>query len=224
MISQFHRVAVTQGMPRCSYQFGSDDTLSVSALELIGAQRSVFRRDYGFVVASNEMLTVLTKMLHTKSVLDAGSGSGWLSAALRVRGVDILACDRVDYRLDDERFLAKGLPLYPVYQLDHEGDAADLLPGKFDAVLLVWPNVWSDFAERVIDAMAEGQMLIFNGEERRGSCATSEFFESRDKMFDRLPVYDRMLNKYHVSFPLTYDKWWVGVKRKGRVALAGELQ
>ncbi|MDP1939114.1 MAG: hypothetical protein Q8K54_00475 [Gallionella sp.] len=62
-----------------------------------------------------------------------------------------------------------------MFRLDHHGDAVALLPGSFDMVLLVWPDLGTPFGEQVAHAMRSGQVMILEGEEKGGSAATVSF-------------------------------------------------
>lgn len=202
---------VRPGLPASFYPYSAAASLHVGLIEMAGLQRAAYNRDFGYCLPTDEVLTLLARMLKAKKTLDAGSGSGWLADALAERGVDVVACDRVDYRKESN----SGYPLRVVHRLDVLGDVLDFLPGSFDAVLLVWPNYKVEFAENVAKAMRSGQMLVFEGEESGGYTGSDEFFSYRDRMFDASPALTRMLNNYHVSFPMLHDRWWVGIKRDG---------
>jgi hypothetical protein len=73
-----------------------------------------------------------------------------------------------------------------VYRLDHHGEAVSLLPGNFDVLLLVWPNLGTPFGEQVAHAMRSGQIMILEGEEKGGNTATEEFFDVLSADFERL--------------------------------------
>lgn len=71
------------------------------------------------------------------AVLDAGSGSGYLSRELGRLGVKTFAVDGRDYR--EPRTAGTGYPIKAVHQLDVVGDATGFVASRFGAVLMVWP-------------------------------------------------------------------------------------
>ena len=105
-----------------------------------GAQfhlRRQFRQDYGYVLASAELMAVLADLLKPLSpVLDAGCGSGYLSQELTRLGVSTFAVDCRDYQVAGAA--RAGYPIKSVVQLDALGDAPSFVTDKFGAVLLAW--------------------------------------------------------------------------------------
>ena len=67
---------------------------------------------------------------------------------------------------DLRKVVDDGYPMRSVFRLDHHRDAVALLPGSFDMVLLVWPNIDTPFGEQVAHAMRSGQVMILEGEEK----------------------------------------------------------
>jgi len=96
-----------------------------------------------------------------------------------------------------------------VYRLDHHGEAVSLLPGNFDVLLLVWPNLGTPFGEQVAHAMRSGQIMILEGEEKGGNTATEEFFDVLSADFERLDAETQALNEHHRRFPGLHDRWQV---------------
>ena len=131
-----------------------------------GARWSVVH-EYGFVVVSQELLDTLATMLVNKRCLEVGAGSGFLSHFLS-RGVDIQASDLGGT-------CASNYGLSKVWQRDHEGNSLSLLPGAFDAVVLCWPPYNGSFGADVLQAMAPGQLLFFEGE-GQGGCTADDAF------------------------------------------------
>lgn len=174
------------------------------------ALRRQFRQDFGYVVATAEVMTVLAELLgESGPVLDAGCGSGYLSRELARRGVGTFVVDCCDFR--DSRPCARGYPIHAVYQRDALGDAASFVPGRFGAVLLAWPPLNQPFALRVAWAMLPGQWLVYEGEDAGGCTADDAFFEfmADAGLWERLPDASGRLNAVHVTLATLHDHWAV---------------
>ena len=102
-----------------------------------------------------------------------------------------------------------GYPMQSVFRLDHYGDIVALLPGSFDMVVLIWPNLDTPFGEQVAHAMRSGQVMILEGEEKGGNTATEEFFEVLSADFERLDAETQALNEHHRGFPGLHDQWQI---------------
>jgi 2-polyprenyl-3-methyl-5-hydroxy-6-metoxy-1,4-benzoquinol methylase len=93
--------------------------------------RENYIADYGFAIVTQETLKELAQFLSDKSVLEVGSGTGFLSAALADEGVHVTAVDRGS--LDHNR-------QHRCYRRDVTADALTLLPGNYDVVVMMWPT------------------------------------------------------------------------------------
>ena len=192
------------GLPAASYP--SEDVLEESdELDVLYRQRKRYNREYGFCLFTAECVATLAALCKGKKVLEAGSGSGWLAQQLAQQGIAITAADWTDYR--QPRDIKRGYPMQTVFRLDHHGNAVDLLPGNFEVVLLVWPNLGTPFGEQVARAMSSGQVMILEGEEKGGNTATDEFFDVLSTDFERLDAETLALNKHHRTFPSLHDHW-----------------
>lgn len=197
------------GRPASEYPAGElwDHT---DHLDELWQARKRYNREYGFCLFTAEVVTMLAEMLAGKKVLEAGSGSGWLSEQLGHQGVDILASDWTDYRVAER---GRGYAIENVFRLDHHCDSTDLLPGEFDAVILVWPNLDTPFGDRVLEAMRAGQLVFFEGEGRGGCTASDEFFDRLDRDFLAMPAETDRLNSGHRTLPGLYDEWQIALKK-----------
>jgi hypothetical protein len=180
--------------------------------ELMFAQRKRFLAEIGFCLITADVIDALAALLNGKTVLEAGSGSGWLSARLGERGINIWAADWTDYRTVD-RSSGRGYPIREVFRLDYHGNAVSLLPGDYDTVLLVWPNYGTQFAENVACTMRSGQTLIYEGESEGGCTAERGFFQYLHNSFIPIESEIAELDKNHRTFPGVHDMWWIGTKR-----------
>ena len=194
------------GLPAASYS-SADLSDEPHEHDVLYHQRKRYNREFGFCLFTAESICSLAALCKGKKVLEAGSGSGWLADQLAQRGIAITAADWADYR--QARDTKRGYPMRTVFRLDHHGDAVALLPGSFDVVLLVWPNLGTPFGEQVAHAMRSGQVMILEGEEKGGNTATDEFFDLLSADFERLEVETQALNEHHRTFPGLHDRWQV---------------
>lgn len=202
---------ILPGLPAATYLSGALGGDQLEKMAVVWHQRTRYNKEYGFCLFTAEVVQVLTGILTGKRVLEAGSGSGWLAAQLVERGIDVTAADWTDYRAPRDD--GHGYPISAVYRLDHHGDAAALLPGDFDAVLMVWPNLDTPFGEDVAQAMTAGQILILEGEGKGGCTARDEFFDALDAEFESLKPETAALNESHLTFPGLHDHWTVWKKK-----------
>lgn len=194
------------GLPAASYASG--DLLDQSdEYDVLYHQRKRYNREFGFCLFTAECICSLAALCKGKKVLEAGSGSGWLADQLAQQGIAITAADWTDYRQPRDK--KRGYPMRSVYRLDHHGDAVALLPGSFDMVLLVWPNLDTPFGEQVAHAMRPGQVMILEGEDKGGNTATDEFFDVLSTDFERLNAETQALNEHHRRFPGLHDRWQI---------------
>ena len=197
------------GLPASEYLDG-ELWENIDLLDQMYGIRKRYNREYGFCLFTAEVVEALTKQLAGKKVIEAGSGSGWLSNALGERGIDITAADWTDFRTAER---GRGYAIENVYRLDHHGDVLTLLPGDFNAVILVWPNLNSPFGFNVANAMQPGQVLVFEGEDQGGCTGDDDLYDLLDSGFVLLDVETAALNKDHRTFPGLDDKWSVWVKK-----------
>jgi hypothetical protein len=76
--------------------------------------------------------------------------------------------------------------------------------------VMMWPTYNSDFAEKVVNSMRPGQILIYQGEGMYGCTANDEFFdEVFSSSWTQLRDVKDALNANHVTFDLIHDEWQV---------------
>ena len=173
----------------------------------------LFKFDYGFFLPTAELMERLVDILRHEigpagCVLDAGSGSGFLSKELCSRGIDTFAVDRCDYENKKREF---GYPMIKVYQRDALGDAADYVANHFGAVLLTWPPYDKPFALEIAKAMHPEQLLIFEGEDAGGCTGDEKFFEFVEDVNYWTPLKNLSdhLDEVHVTFAPQHDHWFI---------------
>ena len=153
------------GLPAASY-FSVGLLDEQDEFDVLWHQRKRYNREFGFCLFTAECVFTLAALCKGKKVLEAGSGSGWLADPLAQQEIAITAADWADYR--QARDKKRGYPMRSVFRLDHHGDAVALLPGDFDVVLLVWPNLDTPVGEQVAHTMRSGQLTILEGDENGG--------------------------------------------------------
>jgi SAM-dependent methyltransferase len=160
-----------------------------------------YRSRFGFPLVTAETLNELSKLLAGKRVLDAGSGTGFLSHALSERGISVFA-------VDDE---SADYGFSTVFRRDATVDAPNFLPEEFDAVILSWPCRATDFAYRVASSMRPGTTLVYEGEGPGAATAGDDFFRLTGQ-WPRQSSANAALNSGHMRFPGLNDRWDVMTK------------
>ena len=209
-LKPFQTVAEYAEMGIWLWNASDSKMLEVEQIEAQFALRRQFRQDFGYVVASAEAMDVLADVLRPfGTVLDAGSGSGYLAKELSRLGVITFTVDHCDFKA--ARDTGRGYPIKAVYQLDALGDAATFVSNRFGAVLLTWPPYQQPFAIRVAEAMLPGQFLIYEGEDAGGCTADDAFFEfmADASRWDLMSVDTARLNAAHVTLDTLHDHWTV---------------
>lgn len=166
--------------------------------------REAFVHQYGFAILTQETHAALVRLFEGYKVMEAGSGTGYVSKALRDAGIDITA---VDSNTGTYGFVEP-------YVRDVEADATSLLPGAFEAVLLIWPCYSKSFGYDVISRMRAGQILVFQGEGHGGCTADDDFFEELEtERWKYIEKASDALNEGHVQFFGIHDTWSVYERR-----------
>jgi SAM-dependent methyltransferase len=188
-----------------------EQSYSNKSLEMHFELFQIFKNEFGFILPSRELMDRLADILrqemgHEGRVLDAGSGSGFMTKELCRLGIDTFAVDRCDYENKQRQF---GYPMIHVYQRDALGDAVDHVSNQFAAVLLIWPPYDKPFAFDIAKAMHPGQLLIFEGEDAGGCIGDEKFFEyvSDGKRWMKLKALSDQLDSVHVTFAPLHDHW-----------------
>ncbi len=172
-----------------------------------------FRADYGYVLPSCELMQRLASFLSNhRQVMDAGSGSGYLSQELDRLGLeDTMAVDTRDYR----EHRTTGYAIKQVHRLDIQADAVTFVGAEYvGSVLLIWPPYDLPLALQIAKAMRPGQVLVYEGEDKGGCTANDAFFDAvaDRRIWEPLTDLTKSLNDAHVVMPGTMDGWNVWQK------------
>ena len=204
--------------------------LSVSEYEDLGALRwferdfghsddfksqylNQFRSDFGYLLPTCELMNRLACFLAShRQLIDAGSGSGYLSQELARLGLnDTIAVDTCDYR----EHRTTGYTIRQVHRLDVRADATTIVSAKhIGSVLLAWPPLDFPFALRTALAMRQSQILVYQGEDKGGCTANDAFFDyvADVNVWVPMPEITDALNDVHVVMPGFTDGWKVWKK------------
>jgi len=171
---------------------------------LFGLGRDKYWAKYGYVLLSKECVEALADLLRGKSVLDVGSGGGFLSHALAAQGVSTVALEVFPPGLEPTE-----QDWRTFWKVDLVEDVRKVDVTAYDALILSWPEHGSPLAFEVASAMKSGQMLVYQGE--IGGCtADDNFFEYlRNEAWEHLEIESAALNKDHVQFHGINDAWYV---------------
>lgn len=157
-------------------------------------------------VLTLEVAAILANYIGSSKTLDAGAGTGFISAHLKRLGVNITASD-----IGGAAFADYGMN--QVYVRDHEGDSLLLLPGDFQTVLLSWPPYDDSFGYSVISKMKPGTVLIYNGEGYGGCTGDDAFHYCLEVEFVLIEDITESLNQNHHRFHGIHDRWSVYKKK-----------
>lgn len=196
-------------------QENSDDLSSEAADEQYVLHQK-HKHAWGFFLPTSEVMQRLVRLVKAEigpraRILDAGSGSGFLSQELCRRGLNSFAVDKCEYENRDRKY---GYPIIKVYQRDALGDAVQFVAKGFDVILMTWPPYDWSFAHDIAKAMLPGQWLIYEGE-FYGCCANDAFFEyvADEQVWVRRKDLGDSLNEVHITFSGLEDRWAVWRKK-----------
>lgn len=165
----------------------------------------------GFPIITKEVINELSSFLGNMKVADLGCGTGYISAALKSRGVNIDAYDNYSSNY------SVGKMNNAQYCEIHNVDYFEIDLEQYHAILMSWPDYDSDNAFKIASKMKPGQILIYQGESKGGCTADDKFFDLIDdetQFFELIDMY-YILNEYHVNFAKISirDHWRIYRKR-----------
>lgn len=172
------------------------------------ADRWILVRQFGYALVPGALADALAQLIGQRSALEAGSGCGYLAAALRYRGVRLRVNDAS--RQDDNPYRFLVMHCEP----DDVSDGADCIrKHNPDVLILSWPNHETDFAARCARALRPGGLLIYCGYARGGYTASADFFDILNDDFELNVQASRFLNARAMSYEDMRDKWFVFEKK-----------
>jgi hypothetical protein len=166
---------------------------TVDQWELSWQARQKHIREFGYLKVNDSEFNHLQRFMTGKTVLEVGSGTGWLSFNLEKRGITIHSVDSGAW---DKTF-------DKIYHRTHESPVEDVNLFVYDIILMTWPPYDTDFAFDIAQRMCPGQTLVYEGE-FHGCCGNSEFFQLLKEQFNELS-WD--INKDHDQFDGLQDMW-----------------
>lgn len=157
--------------------------------------------DIGFCTHSHELVLELVKLIGTRKVFEVGAGKGHLARLLFDQGVDIRAVDSQAGRCTQPKWWDTA-HYFDVECLD--ATKLEELPGE--VILMVWPCLGDDFAEKIARMIKPGQLLLYYGEGKGGCTADDGFF---DFTYQAMHVYElpEEIHTHAVSCYHLYDHW-----------------
>lgn len=156
-------------------------------------QRHRFIQEFGFAIPCAEALDACARH---QPLVEVGAGSGYWSALLRLRGVDVIATDpALAYRTTLRHGAHGGL-------LALEGKRA-IRRFADRNVLMVWPSLRETWARQALKAMRVGRVLLEVTEGEGGCCAEDGFFAVLEDCFEEigavaLPVFDGIHDRFTI--------------------------
>jgi len=174
-------------------------------IKSFGKTRDYYIKSFGYVLISEAIIKILSNICKDKSVLDIGSGSGWLSYRLEQSGIDITALDNNSSHRPSK-----------IWKLDIETNALTFDISSWDIIILSWPLYDDPFGYNILQKILDNQMLIYQGE-RSGGCTGDDNFHTylNDNFTEDERLSDE-LNKEHLQFFGLHD-WWFVYNRIGRL-------
>lgn len=127
---------------------------------------------YGFV--SWRWVVPFSEWISSRKCLEVMAGRGWLSYALRQKGIDIIATDDLSWIADDASHIK---PVTEIEQLDAV-DSVRKYGKDVDIVIMSWPPM-DETAYKVLKELSiinPNAKLVYIGERMSGMTASDSFF------------------------------------------------
>ncbi|MED2737115.1 hypothetical protein [Bacillus toyonensis] len=170
-------------MPKYVPNSGSSilDSLSTEYFNNMLKEESI-RKEYmkigmfGFV--SWRWIIPLSKWIGERKCLEVMAGRGWLSHALRTKGIDVIATDNFSW--NRPQFIQNWTDTVTDIEKIDAIDAVEKYGSKIDILIMSWP-FRNNTAYKVIKTLYEinpNVLIIYIGEGNGGSTANGDFFKS----------------------------------------------
>lgn len=162
----------------------------------------------GFPIITAELADELAQFLIGKRVADVGCGTGYLTYHLRQRGVNVIG---IDAHIEDNHYFPRIETqfLTMVNRLIVKMNYCDIDTRHFDMFIMSWPDYNGEEAEKFLLDLPVGKILVYQGEDYGGCCATDNFFEILQEDFIELDRPTKSLRQYSLRFYGIRDEWTV---------------
>lgn len=176
------------------------DFLSIQKEELL-RQLYIDSGMYGFV--SWKWVNPLVEWINGRKVLEVMAGKGWLSHALRLKGVDVIATDNFTW-LNERNW---GDPLTDIIEEDAV-TSIELFGDQVNIIIMSWPYM-DNTAFQVLKKIHEvnpSALIVYIGE-YYGCTADEEFHQKFDEIEDE--KFSNVINNYQ-SWNIIRDRPFLG--------------
>ena len=164
--------------------------------------RDLFILRYGFAIPSAELLDELAT---NKLVVEIGAGTGYMTALMRRRGIEVRGSDLGTAH--DESYFGKDTGKHDVAMVTGM-DAKQMVRCYPDgAIFCSWPTIHATWFYQALKAMRVGQKLIVV---REACCAEAGAWRYIDNCFDEVKAFDIP------TFPHMNDYVQVAIKKRHR--------
>lgn len=168
------------------------------------AIRTWYTGKFGYHVVTKDIIDVLVPRFYgAQNIVEVMAGTGYLSACLQRRGVNILATDNMSWHHDHGTAWKE--PYTEIIEIEAEEAVKDA-----DIVVMCWPYM-DMTCMKVVNAMESGALLMYQGEGSYGCTGVAEFWSALNLAEDN-DVEDDELNSVHVQFEGIHDRWYTWVK------------
>lgn len=167
-----------------------------------GVIRETYLSKYSHAIITNELVDSLVELCKGKKVVELGSGSGYLSHLLELKGVDITTVDTADWYT--ERVIRKP----DIISSYREMDFSD-----YGVIIMSWPNYQSNAAAQVLKGLNENQLFIYCGEGLGGCCGDDDLHITLSQQWQHLEE-DHGLSANSLVFSRIKDYWTAYTKIK----------
>lgn len=140
--------------------------------------RPRFAKAISFAIPCAEALRAISA--RSSSLVEIGAGTGYWSALLAKKGIDVLASD---ISSEKNHFRQKVGTFYPVSECDAISAIASY-PGR--DILMCWPSYDEDWSANAIATIAPGRLLYWISEGPGGCVSCDDAFNQLETSFEQL--------------------------------------
>jgi hypothetical protein len=177
-----------------SFSVGNKEDKILEAVIHDTKEREIAIRNGMFAYVSWRWVRPLVQWIGKRKVLEVMAGRGWLSAALRQCGVDVIATDDFSWS-KKSRFVLWKNPVTEVRKMDAVA-AVRTFGSDYDVCVMSWPFM-DNTAYRVLKEASlvnPDMIVLFIGEGCGGCTADNDFFDHFQEIDDER--FERVQNHY----------------------------